>query len=355
MRGGGIMSTNFSKIEPLNWKGLVAETIKLRKQEKLTQKEHALIAGVSVPTMLEFERGSTTLTLQKIIDILNVVGLVSNDDATDNLERFYEAAESRWFEKVKSKPRECSSQEFWNIVFGHRLGSLTYTFEVITEQPLKTNIEKMITKMRDIPKLRYDWRGVPFYIYINNPLLMPYHIEDSTIEHHFRQEQIESNNTNDTSFWWASTSGLFHFHSGYVEDNLKNGTLQQGRYIYMSEPIYSAIQMIDYASSIERKLTKESSAKVALKVTYNGLNGRQLRFEGNSFESYISKQDYYSSKIEFDPRIINETSEGKEYLTNIVIELLGNLYLQFDFYKIDKEYVRFVIEQLYDQNRIKIP
>lgn len=349
------MSENFNKIEPLNWRGLVAEAMKRRKQEKLTQKEHALIAGVSVPTMLEFERGSTTLTLQKIMDILSVVGLVSKEGAIDSLEKFYEAAESRWFEKVKLKPKECGNQEFWDIVFRHSFGLCTYTFEVLAEESIKIKPEKMIETMSSIHPIRYDWRSVPFYIYINNPQLKPYLIEDRIIEHHFRREQIESNDTNDTSFWWASASGLFHFHRGYVEDNLKNGTLQQGRYIYRGEPIYSAIQMIDYASKIAQKLTQDSSAKIALKVTYSGLNGRQLRFEENSFETYISKQNYYSSKIEFDSKTINEKSDGKEHLANLVLELLGNLFLQFDFYRIDKEYIHFIIKQIYEKNHIKVP
>lgn len=348
------MSSNFKTIEPLNWKGLVTEAKKRRKQEKLKQKEHALLAGVSVPTMYDFDQGSTTLTLQKIIDILNVVGLVSNDDDINNLERFYDAAESRWFEKVKLKPKECSSEEFWDIVFRHTFGSLTYTFELLSEETLKINPKKMIETMSSIPTLRYGWGELPFNIYNNYPSLKPSIIDLSIIEHHFRREQIESNDTHDTSFWRASPSGLFHFHRGYVEDNLKNGTLQQGRYIYRGEPIYSAIQMIDYASKIAQKLTQDSSAKIALKVTYKGLNGRQLRFEENSFETYKSKLDWYSTKIEFIAKTINETTEGKEHLANLVLELLGNLFLQFDFYKIDKEYIHFIIKQVYEKNHIEI-
>ncbi|PKP68071.1 MAG: transcriptional regulator, partial [Alphaproteobacteria bacterium HGW-Alphaproteobacteria-5] len=44
---------------------MVDEAKRRRKAEKLTQKEHAALAGVSIPTMISFERGEESLTLGK--------------------------------------------------------------------------------------------------------------------------------------------------------------------------------------------------------------------------------------------------------------------------------------------------
>lgn len=60
----------------VDWNGIVKEVLKRRKTEKLSQKEHANLANVSVPTMSSFEKGDTTLSLSKAFDILRVVNMV---------------------------------------------------------------------------------------------------------------------------------------------------------------------------------------------------------------------------------------------------------------------------------------
>jgi transcriptional regulator with XRE-family HTH domain len=70
------MRDNLGGISPIQWSSLVQETRRRRKAEKLTQRDHAALAGVSVPTLAAFDRGDLTLTLGKAFDILRVVGLV---------------------------------------------------------------------------------------------------------------------------------------------------------------------------------------------------------------------------------------------------------------------------------------
>ena len=71
------MSETFRGVSPLDWQSLVGEALRRRKEEGLTQKEHAALANVSIPTIAAFDRGETTLTLAKAFDILRVVGLLS--------------------------------------------------------------------------------------------------------------------------------------------------------------------------------------------------------------------------------------------------------------------------------------
>ncbi|HRK98446.1 MAG TPA: helix-turn-helix transcriptional regulator [Alphaproteobacteria bacterium] len=59
----------------LNWSGLVEEAIKRRKEQKLTQEQLAVLAGVSKPTLNSFERGKTTIKLDSAIKILRMLGL----------------------------------------------------------------------------------------------------------------------------------------------------------------------------------------------------------------------------------------------------------------------------------------
>jgi DNA-binding XRE family transcriptional regulator len=59
----------------LNWSGLVEEAIKRRKEQKLTQEQLAVLAGVSKPTLNSFEQGKTTIKLDSAIKILRMLGL----------------------------------------------------------------------------------------------------------------------------------------------------------------------------------------------------------------------------------------------------------------------------------------
>ncbi len=59
----------------LNWQNLVEEAVKRRKEQKLTQEQLAVLAGVSKPTLNSFEQGKTSIKLDSAIKILKVLGL----------------------------------------------------------------------------------------------------------------------------------------------------------------------------------------------------------------------------------------------------------------------------------------
>lgn len=59
----------------LNWKDLVTQAVRIRKQEKLTQRQLAALAGVTQPTIVKFEKGSTTMRIESALSILAALGL----------------------------------------------------------------------------------------------------------------------------------------------------------------------------------------------------------------------------------------------------------------------------------------
>lgn len=61
----------------LNWGSFVQEAIKRRKEQRLTQEQLAILAGVSKPTLNSFERGKTTIKLDNALKVLKALGLVS--------------------------------------------------------------------------------------------------------------------------------------------------------------------------------------------------------------------------------------------------------------------------------------
>lgn len=59
----------------LNWASFVEEAIKRRKEQKLTQEQLAVLAGVSKPTLSSFEQKQTSIKLESALKILRVLGL----------------------------------------------------------------------------------------------------------------------------------------------------------------------------------------------------------------------------------------------------------------------------------------
>jgi len=62
----------------LNWRALVAEAVRRRKQEGLTQAQLGAIAGVSQPTVWRFERGDHTIRLKSALDLLDALALLED-------------------------------------------------------------------------------------------------------------------------------------------------------------------------------------------------------------------------------------------------------------------------------------
>ena len=62
----------------LNWQALVAEAIARRKASKLTQKQLAVLASVSSPTVVRFESLEKNITLSSAFAILGTLGMLEN-------------------------------------------------------------------------------------------------------------------------------------------------------------------------------------------------------------------------------------------------------------------------------------
>jgi transcriptional regulator with XRE-family HTH domain len=61
----------------LNWPSVVEEAIKRRKSQNLTQKQLAVLAGVSGPTVNRFEQRHGNITLKSAFAILKTLGLMA--------------------------------------------------------------------------------------------------------------------------------------------------------------------------------------------------------------------------------------------------------------------------------------
>lgn len=62
----------------IDWQAVVEEAIRRRKSRKITQKQLAVLAGVSGPTVTRFERRERNITLKSAFAILDMLGLIRN-------------------------------------------------------------------------------------------------------------------------------------------------------------------------------------------------------------------------------------------------------------------------------------
>ena len=62
----------------LDWPTIIKEAIARRKQSKLTQKQLAVLVGVSPPTIIRFEQGADNITLSSAFSILKKLGLLAS-------------------------------------------------------------------------------------------------------------------------------------------------------------------------------------------------------------------------------------------------------------------------------------
>ena len=204
------MSTNSGRIELINWKSLVVEAIRRRKAEKLTQREHASLAGVSIPTIVAFDRGEETLTLAKAFDILRVVGLVVERDTNSVQGAFVSEALTRWRELTKKLPDDSPG----------RFPNGSYKFDYALEGDLP---QFELHKFRDIlEKSVVRHTGWPLFLFLTRHELSPYE-KDGTIECWLKPEEAPGVNrplgdAAHCDFWRAAPSGRAFIMRGYQED-----------------------------------------------------------------------------------------------------------------------------------------
>ena len=66
----------------LNWERLVREAVTVRKQERLSQRDLAALAGVTQPTVVKFEKGSTSILVDSALAILRALSLAERQDGS---------------------------------------------------------------------------------------------------------------------------------------------------------------------------------------------------------------------------------------------------------------------------------
>jgi transcriptional regulator with XRE-family HTH domain len=280
------MPQNPRGIAPLNWTALVAEAIRRRKAEKLTQREHAALASVSIPTIVAFDRGERTLTLAKAFDILRVVGLVEEPAKEGAQEVFVQEAFERWRELTTKLPPDSPG----------RFPNGWYRFDYALEGELKeVELHRFPGLLRQAVVPHTGW---PLFLFPGRPDLEPKEV-DGVIECWLKPAEAGVDrplgDPAHCDFWRAAPNGRLFLIRGYQEDS--QDTFAPRTIFDTTLPTWRLGECVLHAERLAAKIAvKPAKTQVRLRAFYTGLSGRVLRAWGNPlsdlvFEGGVARSD----------------------------------------------------------------
>lgn len=325
-----------SSIAPLSWPRLVEEALRRRKAEGLTQKDHAALAGVSHPTMAAFERGETTLTLMKAMDILRVVGLVDEPSPEDAQSRFVREAFERWQALVAPLALDMPA----------RFSSGWYRIDYWLEGNLRTPDLAAFERFLEQAVVAKTGRP-PFWMPTRDDLRP--RMVDGLIECWLAPPSDgfdrAFNDSAHSDFWRAAPSGRMVLMRGYEEDAA--GTFPAGAILDTTLPIWRMGEVLLHAERLASLLRKneDSAVTVHFRALYTGLSGRLLRSWANPLSDLVIQgHAARSDEAELQAEIPAADIEGR--LAEHLLPLTASLYERFGVAGLSLDRVKAEVERL---------
>ena len=332
------MSQNIGRIAPLNWRALVDEALRRRKAEKLTQRQHAALASVSVPTIVAFDRGERTLSLAKAFDILRVVGLVDEPAEDGAQEAFVQEAFARWRELTSKLPEDSPAR------FPHGWFRIDYALEGDLKQIELHKLHDMLAEA----ELRLT--GWPTFWVPTRQDLIPQEVDGviecwlspSTDRAHFDAAHCD--------FWRAAPTGRMFLIRGYQEDSQE--TFPPATIFDSGLPIWRLGEALLHAARLSELLKKEegSAITVRFRTLYSGLLGRILKAWANPLADLLVE----GAAARGDEAMLETTvpaSTIEKDLASVLFPLMTSLYERFGVTGLAPDRVRAEVERR--QNRVR--
>lgn len=330
------MPQNSQMISPLNWQTLVAEALRRRKEEKLTQRQHAALASVSIPTIVAFDRGEHTLSLNKVFDILRVVGLIEEAQESGAQEIFVRDALARWNKLISKLPLNSPGR----FPFGW------YRIDYALEGDL-TEVE--LHKFREILlKAKARNTGWPMFMVPTRQEIAPREI-DGVLECWLSPEDTNENQiVHDAAhcdFWRASPNGRMFLMRGYREDG--QVTFSPGKIFDTTLPIWCIGEALIHAARLAALLKRDEASIVSIKlrVHFTGLTGRILKTWANPMVDLLEE----GSGSRSDEALLEAVVPAPDVETNLathIYPMVSSLYERFGVTGISLDWVAAEVARL---------
>jgi transcriptional regulator with XRE-family HTH domain len=311
------MPANIRGVAPLNWQGLVDETLRRRKSEGMTQREHAALAGVSVPTIAAFERGERTLSLAKAFDILRVVGLIEAESTAGAQNAFVKESLERWRALVAPLAADAPGR------FPHGSYRIDYCLDGDLRAVSLTDYEGILRKA----VLRHT--GWPVFNFMTRPELAPYEM-DGAIECWLAEPGVERafNGPAEADFWRALPSGRLFLMRGYDEDGRE--TFPPGTIFDTTLPVWRLGEVLLHAEKLAQLMRQSADAPITVqfRAVYTGLTGRALRSWANPLsDRWVEGHPARSDEAVLEATVPAETIT--ERLDEHLYPMIASLYERF--------------------------
>lgn len=318
-------------ITPIDWPQLVAEAIRRRKAEGLTQLAHADLAGVSKPVIIAFDKGETTLSLGRALAILDVVGLVNR--ATPH-QSFVTAAQARWQELTATLPPDDPAR--------FPLGRYEMDYEI--EGVHKIIPSRQLVKELESIDLGLDTRktgltGLPFKKPVSSQSTV-HVIDDRQVEYWANNSPVLYPGPGLLDYWRVSTSG----HAFLVQELEMDSQFllgPRGEYFGLERPIHRATAVMLHAVALSTRLNVHN-AVITFNTRYTGLARRKL---ANNEIALTSIGQSLSDRAELS--ITTTAAEIRPNLPALVHRFLTPLYQQFDGFVLDQGFVEREVTRLH--------
>jgi transcriptional regulator with XRE-family HTH domain len=336
------MSENIGRVAPLNWRALVDEALRRRKAEKLTQRQHAALASVSVPTIVAFDRGERTLSLAKAFDILRVVGLMDEPAEDGAQEAFVQEAFARWRELTSKLPEDSPAR------FPHGWYRIDYALEGDLRQPELHELHEVLTKA----ELRLT--GWPTFWVPTRQDLIPREV-DGVIECWLSPltERAHFDAAAHCDFWRAAPTGRMFLIRGYQEDSQE--TFPPATIFDSGLPIWRLGEALLHAARLSELLKKEegSAITVRFRALYSGLLGRILKAWANPLTDLLVE----GAAARSDEAMLETTvpaSTIEQDLASVLFPLMTSLYGRFGVTGLAPSRVQAEVERRQNLVRIEV-
>jgi len=335
------MSETSGRIVPLNWPGLVAEAIRRRKAEKLTQKEHAALASVSVPTIIAFDRGERTLSLNKAIDILRVVGLVEEASEAGSQEIFVQQAFARWRELIADLPKTSPG----------RFPAGWYRIDYALEGDIKEIEPHKFIEV--LSKAVVPHTGWPMFWSSKERQDTAAHEIDGVVQCWFPPGDKSGfdrpfYDAAHCDFWRGAPSGRMVLIRGYQEDAQE--TFPPGTIFDTTLPIWRISEAFLHAARLARLIARDpADTTIRMRVLYTGLQGRDLR----AWASPLSIDYFGGGRSRSDEAMLEGTAPAatvEAELGRYVFPFISSLFERFGVTGVSISFVESEIERMRQNN-----
>jgi hypothetical protein len=251
----------------------------------------------------------------------------------DETERaFANAARAAWEQRIKNLPPDAPAR--------CPLGRYELDYALLGDFN-KPDLADLLEVLRLAVAHRRSW---PEFWVPTRPEIAPVPI-DGTIQCWVGALEEPPRDTGHVDFWRASPEGRMFLLRGYFEDSGDWRDINPGTIIDIRAPIWRVAECLQHARILSRLLAPDADFQVLLRGRWYGLGGRQLS-SVDPHQRFWMNEGRTSHRDEFAVQTTVDVRQIADNLPEIILSLLEPLYVQFGFFRLTMDVVRYALDRM---------